>query len=407
MKLQTIYNFDCLSVNIKNIKDMYNFEYKNPVKIIFGKGQIAKLAGELPQNTRILLTYGGGSIFKNGVYQQVAKALEGFDWLEFGGIEPNPTYETCMEAVKVVKKENVGFLLSVGGGSVLDATKFIAAAALYEGGDPWDFLQYRYQINVEKALPIGAVLTLPATGSEMNGNSVISRVSTQEKMAFGSEYVMPRFSILDPETVFSLPDRQVANGIVDAFVHVIEQYLTFPVDSPLQDRQAEAVLLTLIEEGPKVLADRANYDAAANFMWSATIALNGLMAAGVPQDWATHIIGHELTAYHGIDHARTLAIVLPGLMDIRRRQKESKILQYGDRIWGITQGTADERIDKAIQKTVEFFESVGIPTRLPDYSVPAGTIDRIEARFITRGSKIGEHKDIDAAEIRRILEKQL
>lgn len=386
---------------------MYNFEFKNPVKIIFGKGQIAKMAKELPTQTRILVTYGGGSIFKNGVYDQVAKALDGFDWLEFGGIEPNPTYETCMEAVKVVKRENIGFILSVGGGSVLDATKFIAAAAFYENGDPWDFLQHRHKINVEKALPIGAVLTLPATGSEMNGNSVISKKSTQEKMAFGSEYVMPQFSVLDPETVFSLPDKQVANGIVDAFVHVIEQYLTYPVNSPLQDRQAEAVLLTLIEEGPKVLANRTDYDASANFMWAATIALNGWLGVGVPQDWATHQIGHELTAYHGIDHARTLAIVLPGMMDIKRRQKEAKILQYGQRIWNITEGTVDERIDKAIQKTVEFFESVGIPTRLPDYNVPAESIDKIEQRFIARDVSFGEHKDIDAAATRRILERQL
>ena len=386
---------------------MYNFEYKNPVKIIFGKGQIAKMPRELPVQKRILVTYGGGSIFKNGVYDQIAKALEGFDWLEFGGIEPNPTYETCMEAVKVVKRENIGFLLSVGGGSVLDATKFIAAAALYENGDPWDFLQHRYKIIVEKALPIGAVLTLPATGSEMNGNSVISKKSTKEKMAFASEYVMPQFSVLDPETVFSLPDKQVANGIVDAFVHVIEQYLTYPVNSPLQDRQAEAVLLTLIEEGPKVLANRTDYDASANFMWAATIALNGLLAVGVPQDWATHLIGHELTAYHGIDHARTLAIVLPGMIDIKRRPKEAKILQYGQRIWNITEGTVDERIDKAIQKTVEFFESVGIPTRLPDYNVPAETIDKIEQRFLQRNVSLGEHKDIDAYAIRRILERQL
>lgn len=386
---------------------MYHFEYQNPVKIIFGKGQITKLALELPVGARILVTYGGGSIFSNGVYDQTVMALEGFTWMEFGGIEPNPTYETCMEAVKVVKREKIDFLLSVGGGSVLDATKFIAAAALYENGDPWDFLKYRNQILVEKALPIGAVLTLPATGSEMNGNSVISRVSTREKLAFGSQHVMPKFSVLDPETVFSLPDRQVANGIVDAFIHVMEQYLTYPVNAPLQDRVAEAILLTLIEEGPKVLANRQDYDAAANFMWCATLALNGLIGAGVPQDWATHGIGHELTAYHGIDHARTLAIVLPALMDIRRKQKETKILQYGGRIWNITEGSVDERIDKAIEKTVAFFESVGIPTRLPDYEVPATTIDKIAARFAERGTRMGEYKDIDAAETRRILERQL
>ncbi|HAX96836.1 MAG TPA: NADH-dependent alcohol dehydrogenase [Prolixibacteraceae bacterium] len=387
---------------------MYNFEYKNPVKIVFGKGQIAKLKDELPVGTKILLIYGSGSIFKNGVYDQVAEALVDFDVVEFGGIEPNPTYETSMEAVKVVKREKIGFLLSVGGGSVLDATKFIAAAALYDEGDPRDFLKPEPdKVPVEKALPLGAVLTLPATGSEMNGNSVISIRETTEKLAFGSLHVMPKFSILDPETIFSLPDRQVANGIVDAFIHVIEQYLTYPVDSPLQDRQAEGVLLTLIEEGPKVLANRKDYNAAANFMWSATIALNGLLGVGVAQDWATHGIGHELTAYHGIDHARTLAIVLPALMDVRRKQKEAKLLQYGERVWNIKEGSVDERIDQAIRKTVEFFESVGIPTRLPDYGVTMETIERIEKRFSERGTRLGERKDIDAAETRKILEKQL
>ncbi len=387
---------------------MYNFEYKNPVKILFGKGQIAKLKDELPAGTKILMLYGGGSIFKNGVYNQVTEALTGFDIVEFGGIEPNPTYETSMEAVKVVKRENIGFLLSVGGGSVLDATKFIAAASLYEEGDPRDFLRPgKDKVPVQKALPLGSVLTLPATGSEMNGNSVISIRETTEKLAFGSLHVMPKFSVLDPETIFSLPDKQVANGVVDAFVHVIEQYLTFPVDSPLQDRQAEAVLLTLIEEGPKVLANRKDYNASANFMWSATIALNGLLGVGVPQDWATHGIGHELTAYHGIDHARTLAIVLPALMDVKRKQKEAKLLQYGERVWNIREGSVDERIDQAIRKTVEFFESVGIPTRLPDYGVTMDTIERIEKRFATRGTKLGERYDIDAAETRKILEKQL
>lgn len=387
---------------------MYNFEYKNPVKILFGKGQIAKLKDELPAGTKILMLYGGGSIFKNGVYNQVTEALTGFDVVEFGGIEPNPTYETSMEAVKVVKRENIGFLLSVGGGSVLDATKFIAAASLYEEGDPRDFLKPgKDKVPVQKALPLGSVLTLPATGSEMNGNSVISIRETTEKLAFGSLHVMPKFSVLDPETIFSLPDKQVANGVVDAFVHVIEQYLTFPVDSPLQDRQAEAVLLTLIEEGPKVLANRKDYNASANFMWSATIALNGLLGVGVPQDWATHGIGHELTAYHGIDHARTLAIVLPALMDVKRKQKEAKLLQYGERVWNIREGSVDERIDQAIRKTVEFFESVGIPTRLTDYGVTMDTIERIEQRFAARGTKLGERYDIDAAETRKILEKQL
>ena len=380
---------------------MYNFEYKNPVKIIFGKGTIAKVANEIPKNVKILLTYGGGSIKQNGVYDQVKNALKDAEILEFGGIEVNPHYETCMKAVEIVKNENIGFLLSVGGGSVLDATKFIAAAALYEHGDPWDILARRGP--VKNAIPLGAVLTLPATGSEMNGNSVITRVSTLEKLAFSSLKVMPQFSILDPECVFTLPDKQVANGIVDAFVHVMEQYLTFDVNAPLHDRFAESILTTLIEEGPKVLANRKDYDAASNFMWSATMALNGLIGVGVPQDWATHGIGHELTAFHGIDHARTLAIVLPGVMKIKRNEKKDKILQYGKRIWGITTGTDDEKIDAAIAKTAGFFESLGLPTTLPDYGVSEESVTRIVARFEKRRYKLGEKADIGYQEIEQIL----
>ena len=380
---------------------MYNFEYKNPVKIIFGKGTIAKVANEIPKNVKILLTYGGGSIKQNGVYDQVKNALKDAEILEFGGIEVNPHYETCMKAVEIVKNENIGFLLSVGGGSVLDATKFIAAAALYEHGDPWDILARRGP--VKNAIPLGAVLTLPATGSEMNGNSVITRVSTLEKLAFSSLKVMPQFSILDPECVFTLPDKQVANGIVDAFVHVMEQYLTFDVNAPLHDRFAESILTTLIEEGPKVLANRKDYDAASNFMWSATMALNGLIGVGVPQDWATHGIGHELTAFHGIDHARTLAIVLPGVMKIKRNEKKDKILQYGKRIWGITEGTDDEKIDAAIAKTAGFFESLGLPTTLPDYGVSEESVTRIVARFEKRRYKLGEKADIGYQEIEQIL----
>ena len=386
---------------------MYNFEYKNPVKIIFGKGTISKVNAEVPANTKILLTYGGGSIKKTGVYSQVKEALQNFDLLEFGGIEANPHYETCMKAVEIVKNEGIGFLLSVGGGSVLDATKFIAAAALYEHGDPWDFLSQRGKVLVEKALPLGAILTLPATGSEMNGNSVITRVSTLEKMAFGSPLVMPQFSILDPECVFTLPDKQVANGIVDAFVHVMEQYLTFDVNAPIQDRFAESILSTLIEEGPKVLADRNDYESAANFMWSATMALNGLIGAGVPQDWATHMIGHELTAFHGIDHGRTLAIVLPGIMHVKRTNKKHKILQYGERIWGINMGSDKEKIDKTIQKTIEFFESLNVPTTLTEYNVPEESIDKICARFKQRNSKLGENADIDYTVVEKILQYRL
>ncbi|MDR2910897.1 MAG: iron-containing alcohol dehydrogenase [Bacteroidales bacterium] len=384
---------------------MYNFKYKNPTKIIFGKGTISNVANEIPAKAKILMTYGGGSIKKTGVYNQVKNALKNFELFEFGGIEPNPHYETCMKAVEVAKKEKIDFLLSVGGGSVLDATKLIAAGTLYKNGDPWKILSEKDRIT--DALPIGAILTLPATGSEMNGNAVITKNATQEKLAFGSPKVMPQFSILDPECVFTLPDRQVANGIADAFAHVMEQYLTFPVNSPIQDRFAESILITLIEEGPKVLANRSDYEAAANLMWSATMALNGLIAVGVPQDWTTHDIGHELTAFCGIDHARTLAVVFPGVMNMKRDNKKDKIIQYGKRIWGINKGTDNEIIDLTIQKTIDFFESLGIRTKLSDYDVSEHIIERIMNRFKERGTKMGENTDIDYIETGAILKSRL
>jgi NADP-dependent alcohol dehydrogenase len=387
---------------------MDNFEFHNPVRICFGKGEIAKLSQLVLKGEKILLTYGGGSIKKNGVYEQVTSTLRGFDLLEFGGIEPNPHYETLMKAVELVRSEKIGFLLAVGGGSVLDGTKFIAAAAYWKGSDPWEILSKRYVAKVSKAVPLGAVLTLPATGSEMNGNAVITRWETKEKLAFNSPLVKPVFSILDPETVFSLPAIQVANGIVDAFIHVIEQYLTYPVDSPIQDRFAESILITLIEEGPKVLANRKDYNSAANFMWAATMALNELIGTGVPQDWGTHMIGHEITAFHGIDHGQTLAIVLPGMMEVKRENKKEKLLQYADRVWKITKGTDDERIDATIRKTVEFFESLGIKTKLSDYGVGEAIIQKVVDRFVSRGMMaIGERGDLTPQDVAKILRHQL
>ena len=387
---------------------MNNFEFYNPVRICFGKGKIAKLSGLIPPGANILLTYGGGSIKKNGIYDQVITALKGFNIVEFGGIEANPHYETLMKGVALVKANQIDFLLAVGGGSVLDGTKFIAAAALWEGNDPWDILTRRNQATILKALPIGTVLTLPATGSEMNGTGVITKWETKDKLAFGSEYTLPCFSILDPEVVFSLPQIQISNGIVDAYIHVIEQYLTYPANAQIQDRFAESILITLIKEGPKVLADRSSYDAAANFMWAATMALNGLIGVGVPQDWASHQIGHELTAFCGIDHGQTLCIVLPGIMRVKRENKQAKMLQYGERVWNITEGSVDERIDAIIEKTVNFFESVGIRTKLADYGVGSEIIPRVVNRFIERGIKgIGERGDLTTDDIAKILELQL
>ncbi|MCL2328917.1 MAG: iron-containing alcohol dehydrogenase [Bacteroidetes bacterium] len=386
---------------------MNNFNFHNPVSIIFGKNTIAQLSDILPQNEKIMLLYGGGSIKRNGVYDQVTKALKGFDYVEFSGIEPNPSYETMMEAYEIAKQENVTFLLPVGGGSVIDGTKFLAAAlCLPEGVESWGILQGT--VPVEKAMPLGCVLTLPATGTEMNGNSVVSRKSTCEKLSFGSLLVMPKFSILDPEVCFSLPDKQIANGIVDAFIHVMEQYLTFPNNTPLQDLWAESILRVLIDTAPKVMSDHTNYDAMANFMWSATMALNGIISRGAIEDWSTHIIGHELTALHGIDHGRTLAIVLPGNMNIRRAVKGKKIMQYGERIWGITQGSDNEKIDKTIEKTVEFFESLGVPTRLSAYNLGKETCLEVAQRLANRGVvNFGEAGDITQEVVVKILEDRI
>ena len=311
---------------------MNNFDFYNPVKILFGKGKIAELKKHIPVGAKILITFGGGSIKKNGVYEQVIAALEGFNVQEFGGIEPNPRFETLMKAVELVKAEKIDFLLAVGGGSVLDGTKFIAAASCYKGEDAWDIPAKHAKI--ESAIDFGAVLTLAATGSEMNSGGVVTKAATKEKLAFGSPLLFPKFSVLDPEATYSLPKRQIANGVADAFVHVMEQYLTYPVNSPVQDRFSESLLVTLIEEGTKAYdSETPNYDEYANMMWAATMALNGLIGAGVQSDWATHMIGHELTAFHGIDHAVTLAIVLPGLMTHLKDKRSVKLLQYAERVW--------------------------------------------------------------------------
>lgn len=384
---------------------MNNFVFHNAVKVYFGKGQIAQIAKEIPQNKHVMLTYGGGSIFKNGVYDQVKQALKSHRITEFGGIEPNPRYATLMKAVEIVKAEKIDFLLAVGGGSVADGTKFIAAAALYDG-DPWDFCSKN--VRIKQALPIGVVLTLPATGSEMNGNSVITHEALTEKRAFSSPLVYPVFSVMDPETTYSLPIKQVANGIIDTFIHTTEQYLTYPVQAHLQDRFAESILRTLLDEAPKVFHQPNDYDTRANLMWCSTMALNGIIGVGVPSDWATHGIGHMLTALHGLDHAVTLAIVLPGVLQVMRAEKKEKLLQYAARVWNITEGTEDHRIDKAIELTEEFFNNLGVKTRLSQYEIGPDTVDVIVKRFSEPSPvRMGERGSINPDKIREILISRL
>ena len=383
---------------------MLNFELYNPVNYIFGKGQMARLPKLIDKNKKILLAYGGGSIFKNGVHKQVTEALQGYDITEFGGIEPNPRYETLMKAVDVIREKDIDFILAVGGGSVIDGVKFISAAVHFKGNAA-DILRKRIRVE-ENAMPFGTVLTLPATGSEMNSGSVVTIEATQEKLAFGGPAVFPQFSICDPQVVASLPVRQLQNGVIDAYTHVLEQYLTYPHEALLQDRIAESILQTLIEVGPKVAQDPSDYTMAANFMWCCTMALNGLIQKGVPTDWATHMIGHELTALYEIDHARTLAIIGPNLYRVMFDTKKEKLAQYGQRVWGIVAASTDEAALEAIEKTVQFFHTMGMDTKLsnytPDYEKTAGFI---ADRFNERGWKaLGEKQNITPDKVKAIVE---
>lgn len=385
---------------------MLNFDFYNPTHIAFGEGKIADLDRLVPADARVIVLYGGQSARGNGTLDQVHQALGNRYVEEFGGIEPNPTYETLMKAVEQIRANKLDFLLAVGGGSVIDGTKFIAAAVEFDG-DPWQIMLQR-GANVRKALPFGAVLTLPAAGSEMNAGAVVSRTEFKAKLVFMSSLVYPKFSILDPTRSYTLPPRQLANGIVDAYTHIMEQYLTYPVNAMVQDRFAEGLLLTLVELGPEVLANPQDYDLQANFMWTATTALNGLIGAGVPQDWATHMIGHEITALHGLDHAQTLAIVLPAMMSQRRDAKREKLLQYAERVWGLHTGGEYERIDASIDCTRAFFESLGVKTRLSDYRIGADAIpaliDSLEAHGMVQ---LGERGEITLDVSRKVLEASL
>ena len=382
---------------------MNNFVFQNPTKLIFGKGEIKRLSKLIDKNKKILITYGGGSIKRNGVYEQVMQALEGYDIVEFSGIEANPDYSTLMKAVDICKTQNIDFILAVGGGSIIDGTKFIATAAKFEGEDAWDILSKKERLP--KPMDFASVLTLPATASEMNNGAVISRRDRQEKLAFHNPEGYPKFSILDPDVVLSLPAKQISNGIVDIYAHTLEQYLTTCLDTKVMDRWAESLLLTLIEEAPELLSENPSYDSRANFMLTATMGLNGFISMGVDEDWATHMIGHELTALCGLDHGETLAIVHPGVMDIMRKEKHGKLLQYARRVWNITNEDEEQAIDMAIEKTESFFRSIGKKTRLSEYGIGDDVIETIVERFKQRGWNVGEHGIVTPEKARLILER--
>ncbi|WP_270660278.1 iron-containing alcohol dehydrogenase [Paraclostridium bifermentans] len=386
---------------------MLDFTFHNPTKIVFGKDKIEELNSLIPEDSRVLILYGGGSIKKFGTLDKVKDALKGREIFEFSGIEPNPKYETLIKAAEIVKKENIDFLLAVGGGSVMDGTKFVNLAANYDGEDKTDLLNYGFNpVPVSKGLPIGTVVTLPATGSEMNGGAVISY--NGGKFSVRSPLSFPTFSILDPTLTFTLPKTQVANGVVDTYIHVLEQYATYSVDARFQDRTAEGILKTLIEIGRDTIDNPTDYDLRANLVWCATMGLNGLIAAGVPQDWTTHKIGHELTALYGIDHAKTLAAILPALWEVRRNEKGSKLIQYAERVWNIKEGSDDEKIDLAIRKTREFFESLDMPTNLSVYGLKKEDVDTVVNSLECHGmTNLSERGDLGLNISRKIIEKAL
>lgn len=371
---------------------MKNFDFYNPTHIVFGKDRLGELDRLVPKDARVLITYGGGSVKKFGTLDKVVSALKERTVFEFGNIEPNPRFSTLIKAVEMVRKEEINFLLAVGGGSVMDGTKFIALAANYEGDARKLLTLGHTPMPVQEALPLGTVVTLPATGSEMNCGGVISH--GDGKFVVSNPLVFPRFSILEPELTYTLPAGQVANGIVDTFVHTVEQYATYPVDARFQDRTAEGILQTLVEIGPATLENPTDYDARANLVWCATMALNGLIGAGVPQDWQSHMIGHELTAMFGLDHGQTLAVVMPAVWKVRRKQKGAKLAQLGRRVWKITQGSEDEIIIQTIEKTEAFFQSLGMKTRLSDYGIgekdiPA-LVKALESHGMTALSETGD-----------------
>lgn len=385
---------------------MLDFNFYNPTHIVFGKDRLSELDGLIPADAKVLVLYGGGSVKKFGTLDKVMKGLGKREVFEFSGIEPNPRYSTLMKAVEIVKEKGIDFLLAVGGGSVMDGTKFVALASKYEGNAE-DLLGYGFApVALDEAVPMGTVCTLPATGSEMNNGAVISH--GDGKFPVFSKHTFPEFSFVDPELTYSLPATQVANGIVDTFIHTVEQYVTFPAEGRFQDRTSEGILQTLVEVGEKTIKDPEDYDARANLVWCATMALNGLIGAGVPQDWTTHMIGHELTSHFGIDHGKTLAIIQPSIWEIRKDKKREKLIQYAERVFNIVEEDDDKKIDMAIAKTREFFESLGIKTRLSEYGIKLEQLDEIVEGLEKRErTALSETGDLTIDISRKILENAM
>ncbi len=377
---------------------MQNFTFFNDTTYVFGKGQIARLTELLDPKYKVLCIFGGGSVKKNGVYDQVKAALAGRDVVEFWGVTPNPTAETAREIIALGLKEKVDFLLAVGGGSVVDCTKIVAAGIRHPELDPWEIAT----VGAATQIPFGCVMTMPATGSEMNNGAVLSNLATKEKTGrYRGDY--PRFAIVDPETLKTIPIRQRANALADIVVHCLEQYVTTPGQNRVLDRWAEGVILSTMEISSKVLSEDADYDTLCDYAYCATMALNNFLRMGITQDWVTHQIGHQLTALHGITHGESLTMIWTGTARVLREQKKGKLLQMAERIFGITEGTDDERIDLALEKMEAWFKSLGLATRLSEKGIGMETIDFLEKRFNDYNNPLGEAKNVTGAVIRQIM----
>ncbi|WP_417325623.1 iron-containing alcohol dehydrogenase [Halarcobacter sp.] len=370
------------------------YTYHNPTVIEFGQNKIESITNYIPKDSKVLFVYGGGSIKKNSVYEQVVKALNEHTFLEFSGVEPNPTVETMNKAVKLVKEEKIDFVLAVGGGSVIDGCKYLVAASLYDG-DAWDFLDG--SAEPKEALPLGAILTLPATGSESNSGTVVSRKETNEKRFFFSPFIFPKFAVLDPSVMSSLDDRQLANGLVDAFVHTCEQYITCPNESLLHDGYSETILKGLVSLA-KDWDKRDTYNWQENLMLLANQALNGFIGSGVAQDWATHMIGHELTAFYGLDHGRSLAVVQPQLLRVMFEDKKEKLLQMGQNVFNINDA------QETIIKIEELYHCLGVSTNLSDYEIDDKVVSNVTSALEKHGmTAIGENQNITLDKVKEIL----
>lgn len=382
---------------------MNNFYSYNPTKVLFGKGMTARIGAELRDVSKILLVYGRGSIRRSGIYDQVRSALREWDVVEFGGIEPNPEYETCLSAIDFARAQGVEFVLAVGGGSVIDAAKFIALTYDADVYDPWRIITGELPVPA-KVLPVGCIQTLPASGTEINNALVLSRKALKRKLSFNTISLYPRFSVLDPEATMTLSRRQTALGMADIFMHVLEQYMTYPADAPLQDRQAEAILSTVIEVSEPLLNHLDDYCLRATVSWCAAQTSNGTINRGVPTDWATHAIGHELTVLYDIPHAQTLVLIVGGLYLHQIERKKAKLAQYGRRVWGLS-GSPDDVAGAAIERTMAFFEGMGLATRFSALGMDVREVaPALRRQFEQCGFQpIGEHKDIDLDAVDKIL----